>query len=229
MATSATYGVAKYGDSLYGLVNVTATSGSYTLTGGSATFLYNKAVQGTKGTYTLTGSAATLKYARLFTASTGSYSQFGYSAGFIYNRDIIAGTWYYHLTGQSATLSDTRILTADNGSYRLTGADAGLIYTPLVTVIETKGGIPKRVKTRIPKNQRDEVEAAVRKAFDDMDGTSKVVKQIQKEVKQEIKQVDLTEYNIAMAQINALLLQAQLRISEYESEIDDEESLLMLL
>ena len=53
-----------------------------------------------------------------------------------------------------------------------------------------------------------------------------VVKQV---IQPKIKQIDLTEYQIAIAQVNALLLEAKIKAAEYEAELDDEEALLMLL
>jgi uncharacterized UBP type Zn finger protein len=103
---------------------------------------------------------------------------------------------------------------------------------PVVQVITTGGLPPKKVKTKIKKNQRDEFESAVREAFDKMDGTyvpKTVVSEIQQEVKQEIKKIDLAEYEYAMAQVNELLLSAKLKIQKYESEIDDENAILLLL
>jgi len=103
---------------------------------------------------------------------------------------------------------------------------------PVVQVITTGGLPPKKVKTKIAKNQREEFEAAVREAFDKMDGTyvpPTVVAEIKQDVKQEIKKIDLAEYEYAMTQVNALLLSAKLKIQEYESEIDDENAILLLL
>lgn len=97
---------------------------------------------------------------------------------------------------------------------------------------QTTGGVEKKVKTKIKKSQRDEVEAIVREAFDKMDGTyvpEVVVEKLQKEIKREIKNIDLGQYEVAIAQVNALLLSAKLKIHEYESELDDENALLLIL
>jgi len=118
------------------------------------------------------------------------------------------------------------------------GAFAELAFAALKDAVEpivhmTMGGLPpKKVKTKIKKNQRDEFEAAVREAFDKMDGTyvpETVVLEIQQEVKQEIKKIDLAEYEYAMTQVNELLLSAKLKIQKYESEIDDENAILLLI
>jgi hypothetical protein len=254
MATNAVYGVAAYGSSQYGTLFVTADAGSYTLTGGAATFKRDLVVQGAAGSFALTGVAASLLASHLLTADAGAYALTGYSstlihndvlyagafaftytgydAGLIANRLLISDAGAYSITGGSANLLKASILNGEVGSYAIVGNDANLQYQPIVGEWGKTGGLPKKVKTKVKKDQRDEVEAIVREAFDKMDGTyvaPEVVAEIQKEVKREIKQIDLAEHDYAIGQINALLLQARLRLQEYEAEIDDEESLLMLI
>jgi hypothetical protein len=254
MATSATYGVAKYGDSQYGIVFVTSDAGSYTITGYDASFRYDHAIQAAAGAYVLTGSDASLTVSHILTGDAGAYALTGYSTTLIHNEVIYAGSWAFNLTGYDAGLTTAHLLAADAGAYALTGGDAALTKDSVLSanagsyaltgndatldyqslaVTQTTGGLPpKKAKNRIKKSQREEIEAVVREAFDKMDGTyvpEPLVAEVQKEVKREIKKVDLGEYEYAMAQINALLLSAMLKIQEYESEMDDEESLLMLL
>lgn len=98
----------------------------------------------------------------------------------------------------------------------------------------TMGGLPpKKVKTVIKKNQRDEIAEIVRLAFDELEPTVPVniVKAEQKVVKKEIAKIDLADYDFAIAQVNELLLQAKLRLQQHEmlAELEDEESLLMLI
>ena len=98
----------------------------------------------------------------------------------------------------------------------------------------TMGGLPpKKVKTPIKKNQRDEIAEIVRLAFQELEPTvsASIVKAEQKVVKKEIAKIDLADYDFAIAQINELLLQAKLRLQEHEmlAELEDEESLLMLI
>ena len=254
MATNAVYGVAVYGSSQYGTLFVTADAGSYTLTGGAATFKRDLVVQGDAGSFALTGVAASLLTSRILTADAGAYALTGYSSTLIRDEVIYAGAFAFHYTGNDAGLITDRILTSDAGaysitggaadllkasvltsdagSYAITGKDAGLQVTPVVTEIVSTGGLPKKVKTKVKKSQRDEVEAIVREAFDKMDGTyvpPEVVAEIQQDVKREIKQIDLSEHDYAIGQINALLLQARMTLQEYEANLDDEESLLMLI
>ena len=251
---SATYGVAKYDGSLYGTVFDNESSGSYAITGNAATFKYDYVVQAVAGAYAITGGDANLLTSHILTGDAGAYALTGYSSTLIHNDVIYAGAFAFTYTGYDAGLIANKVLTADAGAYALsgnvadlltshiltgnagayvlTGVSADLLYQPIILENVTRGGIPKKVKTKIKKSQRDEVEAAVREAFDKMDGTyvpETIVAEIQQEVKQEIKKIDLAQYEYAMTQINALLLSAKLRIQEYESEIDDEESLLMLL
>lgn len=254
MATNAVYGVAAYGSSQYGTLFVTAAAGSYTLTGGAATFKRDYVIQGVVGSYALTGVDASLLTSHVLSASAGSYALTGYSSTLIRDEIIYAGAFAFAYTGYDAGLITNRVLASNAGSYSITGGDAGLArslsvtgdagayaiigkdanfqFTPVVTEYVTTGGLPKKVKTKVKKSQRDEVEAIVREAFDKMDGTyvpPEVVAEIQQDVKREIKQIDLTEHDYAIGQINALLLQARITLQEYEANLDDEESLLMLI
>lgn len=278
MTTTAQYGVALYGDSYYGLVLLDCSAGSYTITGGNASFLYNQAVQGNAGNYTLTGQNAGLindqvlqgnagsyaltgqnaglDYDQLLNCEAGSYTLTGNSATFIYDQTIYAGAFSFIWTGQQAGLEKDSILNGEAGSYAITGGAANLVrqlaltanagaynylgkdatfdYNPTpVTFVETKGGIDKKRKKKFKEeaDRRAELEAIVKREFDILDGTyqPEVVETVKELVLPQIKQIDYTEYNIAIAQVTALLLQAKIQAAEYESELDDEEALLMLL
>ena len=270
MTTTAQYGVALYGDSYYGLVLLNCSAGSYSITGGNATFLYNQSVQGNAGSYTLTGQNAglinnqllrgnagsyaltgqdaTLDYDQLLNCEAGSYTLTGNSCTFLYDQTIYAGAFSFIWTGNQANLEKHSVLNGDAGVYSLTGSNAELhhnrafscaagsyIYTGQdaqleyrntpVVVIESKGGIDKKRKSKFKEEstKRAELEAIVKREFDILDGTyqPEVIEVIKEQVLPQINQIDYTEYNIAIAQVNALLLQAKIQAAEYESELDD--------
>lgn len=278
MTITAQYGTAVYGDSYYGLVLLDCSAGSYTITGGDATFLYSQAIQGNAGnytltgqdaglindqvlqgnagSYTLTGADARLDYDQLLNCEAGSFTLTGNSCTFLYNQTIYAGAFSFIWSGQQSNLIKASVLTANAGSYTITGGNAGLhrqyalnavaghynyvgksadleIHIPPVFVTETKGGIDKKKKQKLAeeKNQREELEAIVKREFDILDGTyqPEVAEVAKQAVLPQIQQIDYTEYAIAIAQVNALLLQAKIQAAEYEAELDDEEALLMLL
>jgi hypothetical protein len=278
MTTTAQYGTALYGDSYYDLLVLNCSGGSYTITGGAATFLYDQAIQGNAGSYTLTGqnagfqydqvlqgnagaytltgSDAGLDYDQLLNCEAGSFTLTGNSATFIYDQTIYAGAFSfiwsgqqagtvkdsllvaeagsYAITGGAASLNRQFTLTANAGSYAYIGKTAALSYNPSpVTFVESKGGIDKKRKAKYQKEaeQREELEAIVKREFDILDGTyqPEVIETVKEVVLPKIKEIDYTEYAIALAQVNALLLQAKIQAAEYQSELDDEEALLMLL
>ena len=230
--------------------------GSYTVTGGSASFLYDQVVTGNAGAYTLTGSDATLDYDQILNAEAGTFNLTGNSATFLYDQTIYAGAFSFIWSGQQAGLIKDAVLDADSGAYTFTGNAAALhkhyalqaqagnyVYTGKpadleysgtpVVIIESKGGVGKKKKSKLAeeKQSREELEAIVKREFDILDGTyqpevAEVAKQV---VLPKIKEIDYTQYQIALAQVNALLLQAKIKAAEYEAELDDEEALLMLL
>ena len=278
MATTAQYGVALYGDSYYGLLLLNCNGGSYTITGGNATFLYNQAVQGEAGSYTvtggsasflydqvvtgnagaytLTGSDATLDYDQILNAEAGTFNLTGNSATFIYDQTVYAGAFSFIWSGQQAGLIKDAVLDADSGAYTFTGNAAALhkhyalqaqagnyVYTGKsadleyntnpVFIIEKQGGIGKKKKSKLAeeKQSREELEAIVKREFDILDGTyqPEAVEVAKEVILPKIKEIDYTQYQIALAQVNALLLQAKIKAAEYEAELDDEEAILMLL
>lgn len=277
MAYTAQYGTAVYGDSYYDLLLLNCSGGSYTITGGDATFLYSQAIQGNAGSYTITGGSAEfiydqvlqgnagaytftgadagLDYDQLLNCEAGSFALTGNSATFVYDQTIYAGAFSFIWSGQQAGLLKDAILNAESGSYTLTGnaaalhrsytlsceagsytyigKTAALSYNPVpVVVVESKGGIDKKKrKYDAERQQREELEAIVKREFDILDGTyePEVVEVAKETVLPKIKEIDYTEYQIALAQVNALLLQAKIAAADYQAELDDEEALLMLL
>ena len=279
MAITAQYGTAVYGDSYYDLLLLNCSGGSYTITGGDATFLYSQAIQGNAGAYTITGGSAEfiydqvlqgnagaytftgqdagLDYDQLLNCEAGSFALTGNSATFIYDQTIYAGAFSFIWSGQQAGLIKDAVLDADAGAYTLTGNAAALLqdyslsceagnfvftgksaalsFTPAVIEWGERGGIDKKKKknTKLAdeKASREELEAIVKREFDILDGTyePEVVEVAKEVVLPKIKEIDYTQYQIALAQVNALLLQAKIKAAEYEAELDDEEAILMLL
>lgn len=255
MTTTAQYGTAVYGDSYYGLLVLNCASGSYSITGGDANFIYDQVLHGNAGSYTLTGSDAGLDYDQILNCEAGSFTLTGNSATFIYDQTIYAGAFSFVWSGQQAGLNKTSVINAEAGSYTITGGTANLIATRLinglaghyvytgktaalsyntnpVVVTQAKGGIDKnKRKYDAERKQREELEAIVKREFDILDGTyqPEVIIEARKAISAPLQQIDLTSYEIAIAQVNALLLQAKIQAAEYQSELDDEEALLMLL
>lgn len=236
---------------------VVANAGSYSITGNAADFRYDQVLQGNAGSYTLTGADAGFSYNQVLIAEGGSFAITGNSATFAYNQVIYAGAFNYLWTGNNVALLQSKIINGSAGVYALTGNDASFVkgnafvvgsgsyaftgqnadltYTPIpVVIVESKGGLPKtKRKTKIDtdREQRKELEAIVKREFDILDGTyvPEAVEMVKEVFIPKIKQIDLNEYNLAIAQVNALLLQAKIQAAEYEAELDDEEAILMLL
>jgi len=255
MTTSAQYGIALYGDSNYGLLVLDCAGGSYTITGGAANLEYDQILQGNAGAYTITGADAGLHYDHRLVCEAGSFNLTGNSATFLYDQTIYAGAFSFIWTGQQAGLEKDSILNGEAGSYAITGGaasltrqlvinagtgaylytgkDAVLDYIQPAIFVETKGGIDKKRKKKFKEeaDKRAELEAIVKREFDILDGTyqPEVIETVKEVVLPKIQEIDYTEYAIALAQVNALLLQAKIQAADYQSELDDEEALLMLL
>lgn len=238
---------------------IQAGTGNYTITGGDASFLYNQVLQASAGSYSFTGQDATLDYDQLLNCEAGSFNLTGNSCTFIYDQTIYAGAFSFIWSGQQAGLIKDAVLNANAGSYTITGGSASLLHSralngaaghyvytgktaeleynnnpPIIEII-SKGGLPednkRKAKLKKEKSSREELEAIVKREFDILDGTyePEVVEVAKQTVLPQIKEIDYTQYQIALAQVNALLLQAKIQAAEYQAELDDEEALLMLL
>ncbi len=76
------------------------------------------------GSFTLTGSAATLAKALTLASSAGSFALTGKAETFSAGRPLSASAGAFVLTGQSATLAKSLHLSASAGSFTLTGGSA---------------------------------------------------------------------------------------------------------
>jgi hypothetical protein len=187
--------------------------------------------------FDLLGYRSESPYSRSSKTNVGEYALIISGGPASYTLNGSAGT--YTLSGQAATLTAVtgKSLSANNGVYNLIGSDAELTYTPIVVEIISKGGLPKAKSSKKYKKEselRAELEKIIKDEFDKLDGTyvAEAVEAAKQEVMPQIQQIekfDDTQYKIAIAQINALLLQAKIRTAEIQSELDDEEAILMLL
>lgn len=100
---------------------LTANSGSYTLTGQTASLEYNRIFAANSGSYSITGQAATLFKSIILQALSGSYTLSGQNASLLATRQLIANSGSYVITGQAATIFKSIILAANSGSYSVTG------------------------------------------------------------------------------------------------------------
>ena len=115
--------------------NLTAVTGSYSLTGVAASFKVAHTLSATVGSYTYTGVAATFKNVRTLLANTGSYSLTGIAATFNYVAgagsiaySLSGATGSYSLSGQVALFKQTHNLTAVKGTYTFSGIAATFNY-----------------------------------------------------------------------------------------------------
>jgi hypothetical protein len=99
---------------------------------------YGIDVSALSGSYAVTGSTASLKRSTLFAASSESYAVTGTSANLLLSRKLTAVSGSYAVTGSAVTLAFAGFgafqLVADSGSYTVAGSDAGLRKTRLLDV-----------------------------------------------------------------------------------------------
>ena len=209
-----------------------AEAGLFVLTGSAASFTLEKTIAASPGSYTITGGDATFIHNQVIYAGAFSFLLTGQNADLLQNKSIIAQPGAYALTGSAASFVRARKFNVSAGAFVYTGKDATFNYNPIIVEIISKGGLPKEKKKRKEeKESREQLEAIVKREFDILDGTyvPEAAEAAKETVLPQIKQLDLSQYEIAIAQVNALLLQAKIKAAEYEAELDDEEAILMLL
>ncbi len=105
---------------------LTASSGSFTLSGQAATLTTARKVSCSAGSFALTGNAAGLASSRKVVAAAGTFTLTGNAAGLTLARSLVASAGAFTLTGQDASLEADRLVSASSGTFVLTGSDATL-------------------------------------------------------------------------------------------------------
>jgi hypothetical protein len=105
---------------------VVANGDSYALTGADATFRKGLKIVAAGGSYALTGQDVTFRRTYILGANGGSYSLTGTDASLERGREVVADAGSYSLSGQDVTFDRTYVLTAGAGSYALTGTAVSL-------------------------------------------------------------------------------------------------------
>ena len=141
------------------------TSGSYTLTGRTATLARAVKLSGSVGSYSLTGQAATVKRGYSLSGAVGSYTLIGQAATLAYSAGHVAyalsgAVGSYNLLGQGATLKVAHALNGSPGIYALTGGAAVLSYSGSSPVVEPIGSAWSPAPDRHPPRRRPRDEDA---------------------------------------------------------------------
>ena len=100
---------------------ITASAGSYAVTGTAAGIKAQRKVVAASGTYAMTGTAAAARVARRIVAAAGSYVVTGTAATLRATRRLVAGAGTYAVTGTDAALQKGRRMIAEAGVYAITG------------------------------------------------------------------------------------------------------------
>lgn len=108
--------------------SLTASSGSFAVTGTAATLKVGRVLAASSGSFAATGAAATLRKGFTLSASSGSVQITGSAASLKIGRVLQAGSGSVAVTGTAATLSisSNKTLQADSGSFSITGGAAAL-------------------------------------------------------------------------------------------------------
>lgn len=209
--------------------SLTCSVGSYALTGTNTTLTVNRKISAAAGSYALAGNAATLSVARYLNADAGAYGFTGTPIIVTDGHKMIATSGAYNLTGYDASFTLSKAFSLGAGTYNFVGKDATLVYTNNGIVIVTKGGISK---SKVYKNSRKEVEEDIAKAIAKVTGEDEelalVPESADNNLEAEIRAAEEVRLQEMVMQAQAMALQAEIdRL--IQDELDDEESLMLLL
>ena len=208
---------------------LTCSAGSYALTGNNATLTVNRTISATAGSYALAGNAATLSVARHLAADAGAYGFTGLPILVVDGHKMIATSGTYNLTGYDASFTLVKAFSLGAGTYTFVGKDATLVYSNNGIITVTKGGISK---SKVYKNLRKEVEDDIAKAIAKVTGEDEelalVPESADNNLEAEIRAAEEAKLQEMVMQAQAMALQAEIdRL--IQDELDDEESLMLLL
>lgn len=111
---------------------LTASTGTFTLTGNSTALTAQRKIVSSVGTFTLTGNATGLSAGRKLTASVGTFTLTGNSATLTYTPSggytytLSAATRSFSLTGNATLFKVSRKLPLSVGTFTLSGISTGL-------------------------------------------------------------------------------------------------------
>jgi hypothetical protein len=122
-----------------------ADSGTFAYTGGAAGLAFNRVLSAESGTFAYTGGDATLTYTPVggitytLAAESGTFSYTGGDASLAFNRKIIADSGSFAYTGGDATFARGRTLAADGGTFAYLGGDATFTWKRAYTLTAESG------------------------------------------------------------------------------------------
>lgn len=112
---------------------ISAAVGSYSLSGVTVTLAKGRTMTAAAGSYALSGVTSTLLFKHLMAVAVGSYSLTGVSAGTLRGYPMVAGAGSYSLSGVNAALLHKWLISASAGSYSLSGVNANLLFKHLMS------------------------------------------------------------------------------------------------
>lgn len=119
------------------IINFIAETGSFSLTGISASFHKYTKVIASVGSYTLTGISALFKRIVNFSASTGNFSLTGSDILFHRFINIVMGLGNFALTGIDAIIIKGKAIIMGVGNFTLTGSD--ILFHRLINITMSVG------------------------------------------------------------------------------------------
>lgn len=115
-------------------MTLTAATGSFTLTGNTATFSKSRVLIAAAASFILTGNNVNFQLNRVLTASPGTFALTGNNANFSRTRTLAASGGTYVLTGRDVNFLRNRVLSASSGTFVLSGNAVNFLRNRVLSV-----------------------------------------------------------------------------------------------
>lgn len=111
---------------------ITASQGSFTLTGQIALLKVGWKMLGAYGSFVLSGQTSILRYGRKIVADVGSFVLTGFTTGLMVGKGIVASLGSFVLSGQDTVVKSARTMASTVGSFVLSGQNSVLSYGRII-------------------------------------------------------------------------------------------------
>jgi hypothetical protein len=126
---------------------LTASGGTYTISGTAATLAVGRKVSASSGTYTISGTAAGLKATRKLSVANGTYSINGSSATLSKGYTLSVSGGSYVITGTAVGSRRTYVIASGSTNYDILGGTVTLNYSAAKVISEDTGEHPDQTET----------------------------------------------------------------------------------
>lgn len=133
-ASAGSYNVTGVSQNIYKSKLISGITGSYSVLGQSSNIYHNRSLVSNSGLYTVTGNSSNIVIDLTLGLLTGSYTITGHSATITYtpiaaSYNLICNSGIYNVTGNTASIYKSNLISAVTGNYTVNGKPISITYS----------------------------------------------------------------------------------------------------